>query len=159
VQAQHEDTIDLTAVPVNRQLDVYRQCYRHLMRKDATVALRTNTRGLLLQMYRTHAEAPFRLLDVRQVDSNDWRISVAKEGEARDRLLLIPRYRCPGPIAEILFNLRLLKPHERLLLVAFADKLDPGRLSHDLARRGFRTQEQMSHRAGVFVALISPCTV
>lgn len=59
-------------------------------------------------------------------------------------ILVIHRYRCPGPMAEIMVAAKQLKDEEKLDLWVFGEKVDPETVISSLNQRGFNVEHAVS---------------
>jgi TusA-related sulfurtransferase len=146
---------DLTAVPSERQGRMFAHCYDLLDVAGARAWFCYTRRWLLGDMYRGAKERPFRLLETTRASSGAWRAVIETRHQRDfDYLLVLRRYRCPGPVAELMASLRVLKPGERLQLLAFGEAMDPERLRLNVAAEGYVVEEYAAFHTGTVAVRI-----
>jgi hypothetical protein len=129
---------DLTAVPSERQSRLLGHCYDLLMGRDEHAAFRYTKRWLLGDLFRESERRPFKLIDAgRHADGVSFVVLEKQEKRDFDQVLIIRRYRCPGPVTELMASLRLLREGETLLLVAFAETMDSDTFRTNVESRGY----------------------
>lgn len=130
--------LDLTALDERRLQDCYVDCYRCIIADGEQVQLRVRSVGFVQTLFRWFWQLPFELYDASCDEHGNWQFSIEKRREApQERLLVISRYRCPGHVAEIMMNLRLLRAGERMRLVVVGAGFDGVALVDQIRRRGF----------------------
>jgi TusA-related sulfurtransferase len=122
--------------------------------------VRYSRRSLLSDLFRDTKQRPFELFEVAPHVNGTWRAVFEKSTQREfQHLLVLARYRCPGPIAELMSALSALKPGETLQLLAFAESMDGERLNANVAERGYQVQQLVAFGGdtfGVKIGLRSP---
>jgi len=146
---------DLTAVPAERQARIFRHCYDLLVEFSESAWLHYSRRSLLSDLFRDAKQRPFELFEAKPRTDGTWR-AVFEKRRQRDfqHVLVLTRYRCPGPIAELMAALRTLRPGETLQLLAFAESMDAERLSANVNERGYKVQQFVAFGGGTFAVKI-----
>lgn len=145
---------DLTAVPTDRQGRCIGHCY-DLIEVGERLWCRYTRQWLLGDMYRGAVSRPFQPLSVTRSPAGAWTVVLEKRRECDfDHVLVLRRYRCPGPVAELMAGLRVLKPGELLQLVAFAETMNVDQLSSNVAARGYQVRDFVAFGSGTFAVKI-----
>lgn len=146
--------IDLEGVKAEYVYIILYHCYEVMLKNGMPVTILTTNGSLLLELFRKYKNTPFDLLDIT-IKGKLWSITMAKTAlDNKEELLLISRYRCPGPIAEIMAYLRRLKSHQTLKLVIFSEKFESSYLECRLQDKGYVIKKSTQFTKNLFIVNI-----
>lgn len=114
---------------------------RHKKNPEASFRFDTSSSAVFKKFLLRHKPRQVVLTDYN--DKAGCSFSLAPVTEKR-KLLFIHRYRCPGPVIEIMTELRLLGSSEIMELVMMGDKVEADELLEKIASRGFRIENRFS---------------
>jgi len=129
--------IDLSAAKPGYSSAIFRHCYAELMVPHVPFTVLTSNGSFLLKLFRDYRIMPFELRNL-VVNGGVWSLTLAKvAADSQLEILVIPRYRCPGPIAEIMASLRSLDRDRVLELVFFSEQFERALFVERLGARGY----------------------
>lgn|GEM_PF-5332948 len=83
------------------------------------------------------------------------RVCVELRPGSKRELLVISRYRCPGPIVEIMAALRGLEADTTLELILFGDDVNTESLEHGLIARNYVVTDKVMHGSVFYKCSVS----
>lgn len=108
-----------------------------------------------LQKYlRRKRTLPFTLTDISKCEKGYTFLFRLLSNEARP-VLIIHRYRCPGPMAEIMVAVKQLKSRQKMDLWLFGEKVDQQGIESSLKQRDFRVEQAILLSGGFYKSTIS----
>lgn len=129
--------IDLRRLADQHVYPVFQLSYQHLLKENNRFRLVLNSSNLLLQMYQSFKNLPFQLHSAHLNRSNELELVLEKSSDTNTDLLLVTRYKCPGPIAEVIAKVRELEPGQHLWVALFIDKITPEKMQAQLEKRDY----------------------